>query len=144
MKVLNIHDFTGKHKTDSMEGKLLLDAPVVIGRYVDDNHHIIAFGRAAFIEMLDNGQSQDGILLVELDGRPESTELEYLIAMCQVMKGRDEYREGTDPTLKDVGFVGGRFVKMRYGQSGRATAREGQHRVRAFTLNKGIVPRLEQ
>lgn len=141
MKALNIHDFTGKDVPESMEGKALLGAEVVMGRCIKDNHYFIAYGRAAFIDIINNGHLQDGILVVELDARSESTELEYLIAMCQVMKGRDEYREGNDPALEGVALVGGRFAKLPHGQSGTATAREGQHRVRVFTLKKGIEPR---
>jgi hypothetical protein len=141
MKVFSIHDFTGKDVPASTEGKVLLDAEVVMGRCIETDHHFIAFGRAAFIDMLNTGQAQDGILVVELDGRPESTEMEYLIAMCQVMKGRDEYVEGFDPALEDVALVGGRFAKLPHVQSETATAREGQHRVRVFTLKKGITPR---
>lgn len=141
MQVLNIHDFTGKDKTESMEAKLLLDADVVMGRYIEDGHYFIAYGRDAFIDILNNRKTQDSILVVEMDGRPESREKEYLIAMCRVMKGRDEYRVGVDPTLKDVALVSGRFAKLSHSQSGTATAREGQHRVRVFTLKKGFEPR---
>lgn len=113
MKVLNIHDFPGQHKTDSVEAKVLINADVVMGRDINDGNHFLVYGREAFLEILASRKSQDGILVVELDQRPKSTEAEYLIAMCQVMKGRDEYVEGFDPALEGVCIVGGQFLKRR-------------------------------
>jgi hypothetical protein len=68
--------------------QLLEDASVVIGCDVMSRREFVVFGRNE-LRQVAKGRPHGDVLFVELD--QETDELEFLCAVCEMLKGRHEY-----------------------------------------------------
>ncbi len=68
----------------------LREANIVIGRDVVSGKEFVVYGRDVLTEIAHGGSPEQRPLCIEID--PETNELDVLLAMVRVAKGRDDYR----------------------------------------------------
>jgi len=73
----------------------LLAADLIFGRDVDSGHEFLVYGRAALERVRENGRPDKfRIVVVEVD--METDELELLLALVEVLRGRNDYLSWDD------------------------------------------------
>ena len=61
----------------------------------DPDHKTCVYGRALLRKVIESGKSvRVGVSSITIDFRPQYDDLEVVLAMVQVEKGRDEYQDG--------------------------------------------------
>lgn len=94
---LPIHALTdiGCEGKETTPRDIIAAADIIIGRDIMTQHTFCVYGRGLLTEIANGGEVNANVLMVELD-QPTS-ELEYLLAAVQVVKGKDEYQDaGSD------------------------------------------------
>ena len=74
---------------------LLHDAMLIIGRDIMSRHEFIVYGRDLLKKIAKGCKPvATSVLVIEVDQGEESDDLEKMIAMVRVVKGRDDYVAG--------------------------------------------------
>lgn len=86
VSVYEIHGDSGR--------ELMETADLVVGVDIISNRHVLVYGRDAVQQIVDEHKLPRSVLYVTYD--QDANELEYLCAVCQIIKGRHDCCGGGD------------------------------------------------